>query len=61
MDLGLELNLWLGVGGLVVIWANLQLWHTRRVLNRLTQNGGIPEDRLKPHVAGDPQPSAVAP
>jgi hypothetical protein len=60
MDLGLELNLWLGVGVLVAVWANLQLWHTRRVLNRLTQSSAIPEDRPMPQIAVEPQCSAVA-
>jgi hypothetical protein len=61
MDLGLEFGMWLGVGGLVVIWANLHLWHTRRVLNRLSQDSGIPEDRLPTQVVVEPRRPALAP
>jgi hypothetical protein len=61
MDLGLEFGVWLGVGGLVVIWANLHLWHTRRVLNQLSQDSDIPEDSLLTQVVVEPRRPALAP
>jgi hypothetical protein len=57
----LEFGVWLGVGGLVVIWANLHLWHTRRVLNQLSQDSGIPEDSLLTQVVVEPRRPALAP
>jgi hypothetical protein len=48
----LELDVWLGVGGFAVIWANLYLWHIRGVLERLQQDPGVPK--------GTPMRAAVA-
>jgi len=34
----LELSVWLGIAVLALIWANLSLWHARRLLNQLHQD-----------------------
>jgi hypothetical protein len=59
MNLGLILGLWLGIGGLVVIWANLHLWHIRRVL-RTWQDSGLQQDNLIPPVVVEPKRPAMA-
>jgi hypothetical protein len=48
MNQGLELSVWLGIAGLALVWANLHLWHTRRVLNGPRQTAGVPEDKVVP-------------
>ena len=50
---------WLGIAVLALIWANLYLWRTRRVLNRLRQELGVPEGRLVPAATVTPMVSAV--
>jgi hypothetical protein len=48
MDQGLELSVWIGIAGLALVWANLHLWHTGRVLNRPSQAASVPEVRPVP-------------
>jgi len=50
---------WLGIAVLALIWANLYLWRTRRVLNRLRQELGVPEGRLVPAATVTQMVSAV--
>jgi hypothetical protein len=46
---------------LALIWANLQLWHTRRVLKRLRQDLGVPKGRLMPAAVAEMASSVIAP
>jgi hypothetical protein len=57
----LELSVWLGVALLGLIWANLHLWHTRRVLKRLRQDLDIPDGRLVPAAMAEVASSVLAP
>ena len=41
-----ELVVWFSLAGLGLIWANVSLWHARRLLNRLRQGVHDPEGRL---------------
>jgi hypothetical protein len=58
MDQGVELSVWIGIAGLALVWANVHLWHTGRVLNRPRQGTHVPEVRLAP--AAVPVPALVA-
>jgi len=37
MNQGTSAALWLGMGGVAMVWGNLLLWHTRRVFKRRLQ------------------------
>ena len=52
-----EFVVWLGIAVLALIWANLSLWHARRVLSDSHQDTDVQEIGLAPTV---PVPSAVA-
>ena len=52
-----EFVVWLGIAVLALIWANLSLWHARRVLSDAHQNTDVQEVGLVPAVR---VPSAVA-
>ena len=54
------LVVWLGIAMLALILAELCLWRTRRVLNRLRQEFGVPEGRLVPAATVTQLASAVA-
>ena len=54
------LVVWLGIAMLALISAELCLWRTRRVLNRLRQEVGVPEGRLVPAAIVTQMASAVA-
>jgi hypothetical protein len=58
MDQGLELSVWIGIAGLALVWANVYLWHTGRVLNRPSQAASVPE--VRPVPAAVRVPAAVA-
>ena len=60
MDLGLELGIWLGIGGLALIWGNLHLWHTRRVLKRLREGVAVTASRVRPNTVAEPVSSGMA-
>jgi hypothetical protein len=53
---GVEFVVWLGIAVLALIWANLSLWHARRVLSDAHQNTDVQEIGLMPAVR---VPSAV--
>lgn len=57
MDQVLVIGFWLGIAGVALLWANLHLWHTRRVLNQLRQDLGVRDGRLMP--ISEPVPTAV--
>jgi hypothetical protein len=42
----LELGVWLGMAVLAVIWASLNLWRARRLLNRLHEGVHVRERRF---------------
>jgi hypothetical protein len=52
---------WLGIAVLAVIWANLNLWLAPRLLKRLRQDDGAPEDTLSSSAAADKTSSVIAP
>ena len=52
-----EFVVWLGIAVLALIWANLSLWHARRVLSDAHQNTDVQEVGLVPAVR---VPAAVA-
>jgi hypothetical protein len=54
------LVVWLGIAMLALISAELYLWRTRRVLNRLRQGLGVPEGKLVPAATVTQMVSAVA-
>jgi uncharacterized membrane protein (DUF485 family) len=54
------LVVWLGIALLALILAELYLWRTRRVLNRLRPELGVPEGRLVPAAAVTQMAMAVA-
>jgi hypothetical protein len=57
VDQALVVGYWLGIAGVALLWANLHLWHTRRVLNQLRQDLGVRDGRLVP--IAEPVPIAV--
>ena len=57
----MELWVWLGIAMLALIWANLHLWHTRRLLSRLQQDYGAPEGTLSSSAVADKTSSVIAP
>ena len=61
VDQGVEFGVWIGIAVLALIWANLQLWHTRRVLKRLRQDLGVPKGRLRPAAVAEMVSSVMAP
>jgi len=61
VDQGVEFGVWIGIAVLALIWANLQLWHTRRVLKRLRQDLGVPKGRLRPAAVAEMASSVMAP
>lgn len=60
MDEQLVVALWLSIGGLILIWGNLSLWHTRRVLRRLRVNVGVPSIEIAPTAMEEPVDSEIA-
>jgi len=57
----MELWVWLGIAMLALIWANLHLWHARRLLSRLQQDDGAPEGTLSSSAVADKTSSVIAP
>ena len=47
MNQGLAFSIWLGTALLALIWANLHLWRTRRVLKHLRMNPSPETSRLE--------------
>jgi hypothetical protein len=43
-----EIAVWLGIAVLALIWANLGLWHARRVLGQSRQEALVPDLMLVP-------------
>jgi hypothetical protein len=61
-----EFVVWLGIAVLALIWANLSLWHARRILTDSHQHTDVQEVRLKsavrvPSVVTQPASSVIAP
>jgi hypothetical protein len=52
MSQGTSVIVWLGVGGVALIWGNLQLWHTRRVLKHLRVEIPVQVKRAAPVGSG---------
>ena len=61
VDQGVEFGVWIGIAVLALICANLQLWHTRRVLKRLRQDLGVPKGRLMPAAVAEMASSVITP
>lgn len=57
----MELGVWLGIAVLAPIWANLHLWHARRLLSRLQQDDGAPEGTLSSSAVADKTSPVNAP
>jgi len=55
-----EFGVWLGVGVLGLVWAYLQIGHTRRALNRVQQNGSIQQGRSVSSAVSELTSSVVA-
>jgi hypothetical protein len=51
---------WLGVAVLNFVWANLRLWHTRRVLGQTQREVSTLADRRVPAAAPDISISRIA-
>jgi hypothetical protein len=51
---------WLGVAVLAFVWANLHLWHTRRLLGQTQREVSSLADRRVPAAATDTSISRVA-
>jgi hypothetical protein len=60
MDQGMEIALWAGMALLALVWGNLHLWHTRRVLKRLRQDVATQTTRMTPSAAADPRSATVS-
>jgi hypothetical protein len=61
MDQGMEIALWAGMALLALVWGNLHLWHTRRVLKRLRQDVATQTTRMTPSAAAaDPSSATVS-
>jgi hypothetical protein len=62
----MELGVWLGIAVLALIWANLSLWHARRILSGSHQDADVQEVKLVPavrvpSVVTQPASSVIAP
>jgi len=57
MDQVTEFALWVGMAVLALVWGNLHLWHTRRVLKRLRQEVATQTTRMAP--APSVEPSSI--
>lgn len=55
-----EFGVWLGVGVLGLVWAYLQIAHTRGALNRVQQNGSIQQGRSVSSAVSELTSSVVA-
>jgi hypothetical protein len=60
MNQGMEIAAWLGIGGLVLIWGPVHLWHTRRVLKRLREEVAVTASRVSPNTVGEQVSSGMA-
>jgi hypothetical protein len=55
-----KIALWLGVAVLALVWANLQIWRTRRVLRRTQLDRSVTQIGFMPAPVGDLSSTAVA-
>lgn len=56
-----ELEVWLGLAVLALIWASLNLWRARRILNRPQKGVHEPEGRLVSSAVADKTSLVIAP
>ena len=60
MNQGMGIAAWLGIGGLALIWGNLQLWHTRRGLKRRREAVVVTASGVRLSTVGEPASSGLA-
>ena len=48
---GVELAVWLGIAALALVAGELNLWHSRRLLNQPQQNGHVQQTEQTANVA----------